>query len=792
MPPSLLCTRRTFVAAGLTLLGLGRLQADEPHALPGTEPLTESGDLARLLVDGLHRYLDRRTRQVAADRRHRWRLDFSSAQAYARSVEPMRQRLRQVLGMAAQPIDQVHVRTEVVLGPLERTPILAESARIRAYAIRWDALPGVDGKGILLEPRESARAQVVYLPDADCHPLQACGLTAGPEPPARLPLRLAEAGCRVIVPLLVDRSDRWSGNARLGRATNQPHREFLYRMAYELGCHLLGWELQMVAALVQWMKSQPTGQQGPVAVMGYGEGAVLALYAGAIDPQIDLTVVHGYFGPREGLWREPIYRNVWERLVLCGDGELIYLVVPRALLIQHLGGPQITHPPERPGRGGAAPAQFVDATADESHKEFLRIVRQLPPADRFPRRPLEWFDGKDLRFYETLSALLGIGPLGGEPARLERKVTQRVEAVSATEVRSLDLQRHFDELVAYGQKVMRDSEMERHNFFWSKLDYGNVERYEQSVEPLREFFWREVIGALPSAELPPRPRTRLIHTGDWYAYEVVLDVYADVVATGILCVPKGLKAGERRPTVVCQHGLEGRPSDVVHPEKRTPYYNSFGAQLARLGLVVFAPQNPYIFGTHFRQLQRKANPLKLSLFSFIVRQHERILDWLVSLPFVDPERIAFYGLSYGGKTAMRVPAILKRYCLSICSGDFNEWVWKNAAYDFAGSYLYSGEYEMPEFNLARTFNYAEMAALICPRPFMVERGHNDGVGLDEWVAYEYAKVRRLYARLGIAERTAIEFFAGGHEIHGRGTFDFLGRHLRWQPLRGQAGGAKGP
>src|SRR5439155_8349298 len=53
--------------------------------------------------------------------------------------------------------------------------------------------------------------------------------------------------------------------------------------------------------------------------------------------------------------------------------------------------------------------------------------------------------------------------------------------------------------------------------------------------------------------------------------------------------------------------------------------------------------------------------------------------------------------------------------------------------------------------------------------------------IDEQVAYEYAKVRRLYARLGIAERTAIEFFQGGHEIHGKGTFEFLDKHLNWTP-----------
>ena len=93
--------------------------------------------------------------------------------------------------------------------------------------------------------------------------------------------------------------------------------------------------------------------------------------------------------------------------------------------------------------------------------------------------------------------------------------------------------------------------------------------------------------------------------------------------------------------------------------------------------------------------------------------------------------------------------------------------------------MFTGEYEMAEFDLGHSFSYAEMAALIAPRPFMVERGHNDPVGLDEWVASEYAKVRRLYDQLGIGDRTAIEFFNGGHTINGVGTFEFLHKHLDW-------------
>ena len=133
-------------------------------------------------------------------------------------------------------------------------------------------------------------------------------------------------------------------------------------------------------------------------------------------------------------------------------------------------------------------------------------------------------------------------------------------------------------------------------------------------------------------------------------------------------------------------------------------------------------QNLYLFEDRFRTLQRKANPLSKTLFSIIIPQHQQITDWLKTLPQVDPGRIAFYGLSYGGKSAMRIPPLVKNYCLSICSADFNDWVWKNASSRSPYSYLWGNEYEIFEFDLGSTFNYAEMAALIAPRPFMVEAG----------------------------------------------------------------------
>ena len=92
----------------------------------------------------------------------------------------------------------------------------------------------------------------------------------------------------------------------------------------------------------------------------------------------------------------------------------------------------------------------------------------------------------------------------------------------------------------------------------------------------------------------------------------------------------------------------------------------------------------------------------------------------------------------------------------------------------------SGEYVIFEWDLGSTFNYAEMAGLIAPRPFMVERGHHDGVASDETVGFEFAKVRYLYqGKLKLPGRCEIEWFDGPHTINGEGTFEFLHRHLNW-------------
>ena len=743
------------------------------HAQPltGTRPLEWEGDLAARMVAGIDRYLMVATEFLAAQRRRHWNLDYSSAGAYEASVAANREHFRRIIGAVD---DRLPTDGFELVGTTRQLSLIAKTSTYEIHTIRWPVFPGVHGEGLLLQPTGRPRGHVIALPDADVSPEAAVGLTPGVAKAAQYPRLLAESGLRVIVPTLIDRDDDWSGHPRI-RYTNQPHREFIYSMAFEMGRHIIGYEVQKVLSAVDAIKAEDPNAE--VGVAGYGEGGLLALYSAAIDTRIYASLVSGYFGPREGLWSEPIYRNVWRLLERFGDAEIARLIAPRRLLIEAAPAPPISGPPPvTPTRSGAAPGRIPSPSASEVRAEVERArptFARLGAADHLQFQSSSGHDGNALTgptlqaFVSLFDSPSAIGETPSAPSDQRRAFDP-----------SRRLRRQFDELVAHTQAVVRKSEFARRRF-WAKADRASVSDWERSADGYRKILWEEVIGRLPDPSEPLDTYTRLTYeTAAWKGYEVVLPVWPEVFAYGILLVPNDLKPGEQRPVVVTQHGLEGRPRMLVDSAIKGPYHH-YGARLADRGFVVFAPQNPYIGRDDFRVLQRKANPLGVSLFSFILGQHDRILEWLETLPFVNRKQIAFYGLSYGGKTAVRVPPLLKKYALSICSADFNEWIWKNTSDVHRYSYVYTGEYEMFEFNLGNTFNYSDLAKMMAPRPFMVERGHHDGVAPDEWVAYEYAKVRQHYAELGLADQTEIEFFLGPHEINAQGSFDFLHRQLEW-------------
>lgn len=760
-----------LIVLSLTFPALG----NEPF--PGTAQLVEELPLDEVMLRGMEKYLLRETRRQANDRAERWLKRLSDPATAAEKVQAQRELLAQYLGVVDPRITPQGLE---YVASTESPASIAESPAGRATAVRWQVLDGVTAEGLWLRPTGAPLARVIAIPDADWTPEMFAGLETGVDSINQLPRRLLEAGCEVLIPTLINRDNTFSGNPAI-KLTNQPHREYIQRQAFEMGRTMIGYEVQKILGAVDQLSRLNELQQltVPILAVGVSEGGLLALHSAALDPRISGCLVCGYFRHREDLASEPIYRNVWRLLTDFGDAELAAMIAPRLLVVQACAVPEISGPrqdvPDKVQKG-AAPGAILTNTLALVRKEVDRAAKYYE-AVQAPEKLIFWSSGE------------GDGPAGNDPAWGEflkaNSLTAGMESKWDLKQPQKDptprQKQQVDQLVDFTQNLMRQSHHVRDNL-WNKRSRKNLADWEKTSEEFRNLVWNEMIGRLPQVpEIPPNVRTRKILENEAYdGYEVLIDVQPHIVASGILLWPKGITPDEKRPVVVCQHGLEGVPMDTItRVGNGMKYYSGFAHELATRGFITYAPQNPYRGENRFRQIQRAANPLGLSLYSFILPQHQRTLDWLKTIPQVDPERIAFYGLSYGGKTAVRVPTLLTDYCLSICSGDFNEWVMKNVTVDDLPSYMFTGEYEIFEWNMGHTANYAELAYLMTPRPFMVERGHHDGVSYDEWVAWEFAKVRRHYAELGLADKTTIEWFLGPHMIHGVGTYEFLHKHLNW-------------
>ncbi|MFI4874858.1 MAG: dienelactone hydrolase family protein [Blastopirellula sp. JB062] len=740
----------------LGLIGQWGVASALAETYHGTEPLKKTGDIAQQMVAGIDRFLLKEIESSVDRRDNFWQWDFSSPAQHEKAIAENRKLLAHRLGVRET---RIPFPAPALLATTETSALIGQGTNFEAFAVRWPVIEGIDGEGLLLVPTSGEIvADVIAIPDADQTPEQIAGLADGIAPQSQFARRLAESGCRVIIPTLVSRgrSVRAApGHKGRFKLTN---REYLYRSSFVQGRHVIGYEIQKVLSCVDWFSRQT--DENEIGVIGYGEGGMLALYSAALDSRIDRAYVSGYVAPREEIWKQPISRNVFGLLERFGDAELLTMLWPRTCVIERAAHPQLTL-----SGGGEAPAAITTPSDQAVDREIARAAQKdhlvidsqknVVPAER--------------AFGRMLAKFLPSG------ASLAADSSPSVKALRTVDAKARQ-QRQWKQIDAYNQGLIRENDFARQEFL-KGLNTTSVAAYEKSVEKYRNIFYDEVIGRFDRPLLAPQARSRKAWDEEhWTGYEITLDVFPDVFAYGVLMLPKDLQPGERRPVVVCQHGLEGRPTDVFDGKKAA--YHKFAISLCEQGYIVFAPQNPYIHGDQFRTLQRKSNAVGKTLFSTIVPQHQQIVNWLKEQPNVDPNRIAFYGLSYGGKSAMRIPALVPDYCLSICSGDFNEWVLKTASSRHKFSYVWTGEYEIYEFNLGGTFNYAEMAALICPRPFMVERGHFDGCGDDEWIAYEFAKVRNLYqARLHLDDRAEIEWFVGGHEIHGVGSFAFLKKHL---------------
>ena len=395
--------------------------ADDPRPFPGTKPLQLEGDITSQLVEGADRFLLGQLEQSIARRPRFWKRDVSSPTAYEKSIEPNRKELARILGVVER---RVRFEAPELIATTKQPAVIGRAKSYDAYAVRWPVFGGIHGEGILLEPKlKEPLADVVAIPDADQTPEQLCGLMPGIPAESQFARRLAESGCRVLVPALVSREvHRHNGRVDL---TN---REFVYRTSFEMGRNIIGYELQKILAGLDWLIKEAPGRY--TGVFGYGEGGLLALYASALESRIDAVAVSGYFGSRQDVWREPIDRNVFGLLKQFGDAEILSLVAPRAVIIEACRSPEVTLSTDR-----GAPGRLVTPSPKAVQAEFergLKLVEGLAwKTKRLIQSPTDqtavgagfgpFSDQETLRaFLYALSASAELKPAGELPELLAK------------------------------------------------------------------------------------------------------------------------------------------------------------------------------------------------------------------------------------------------------------------------------------------------------------------------------------------------------------------------------------
>lgn len=264
------------------LLVLAPQAAREPARPAGADPpkqqLPEEADLERYYTEQmseLEGWLDRRLESSAAARERFWKRDFSSPQAYRRSVEPYGREFARIiggLGLAEKP-------------PLEprREPV-RRNETYAVYRVWLRATRELHTYGLLLVPHTATAAApgpaLICVHGMGGSPEQVAGLVPRPDYLRAFGARAAERGFVVFAPLM----------SKSVRAKSR-----LDRKAILLGTRLQGIEQSKVLRAVDYLETLPEVARGRIGIYGISWGGRTALYAGALDQRLAAVAVSGHF-----------------------------------------------------------------------------------------------------------------------------------------------------------------------------------------------------------------------------------------------------------------------------------------------------------------------------------------------------------------------------------------------------------------------------------------------------------------------------------------------------------------
>ena len=177
----LVLTLIVMMAGGSLATGQAPVTGVPASPLPGTQPLTMTGDIADALVAGVDRFLLRRS---SIDRRAGQALE--ARLQLGRSLQRLGRAQPQAAGTypgGARPAGAV--RRPAARGHIA-SPTCWPAASYEVFAVRWPAFGDVTRRGLCCSSRRrQASPDVIVIPDADQSPEQLVGLPpASPRNPS--------------------------------------------------------------------------------------------------------------------------------------------------------------------------------------------------------------------------------------------------------------------------------------------------------------------------------------------------------------------------------------------------------------------------------------------------------------------------------------------------------------------------------------------------------------------------------------------------------------------------------
>lgn len=297
----------------------------------------------------------------------------------------------------------------------------------------------------------------------------------------------------------------------------------------------------------------------------------------------------------------------------------------------------------------------------------------------------------------------------------------------------------------------------------------------------------DLLGGFPQ-RVPLAPEVlETVDLGGYTREKLVFQTRHNLTAIGYLLLPKA-RSG-RIPAVVCIPGHGRGVDDIVGIEpdgsqrtEKTGYAKDFAIQTVERGYAALAVE-PLAFGHRRDAAARASGPTSYScrpaagaamlfgetMVGWRVWDVMRAIDYLQERPEVDAERVATMGISGGGTVSLFAGAVDPRIRVAVVSCYFNTFR------DSIVSLSHCLDNYVP--GLLRQMEMYDVAGLVAPRALFVESGENDRIFPLAGVDAAWERTVPIFRTFGAEDRLGREVFAGGHEFHGVGAWQFLERTL---------------